>query len=124
MVLFFLLEDNGMDEEEIDPLSEAFSPEDNLPPLRRILTYYKSDNNDNRYALFSGRVVTILCGLWWWVWCQEHSRGDQGHVQGLANQISGHCVQCSVNFRLDFNSLLPCSDGRVWSHGLEGVACL
>ncbi len=34
--------------EEVDPLSDEFSPEDSLPPLRRILSYYKSDSADNR----------------------------------------------------------------------------
>ena len=41
-------EDDGV-AEEIDPLSDEFSPDDNLPPLRRILNYYKSDSTDNRY---------------------------------------------------------------------------
>lgn len=39
--------------EEIDPLSDDFSPDDSLPPLRRILNYYKSESSDNRYNLTS-----------------------------------------------------------------------
>lgn len=48
LLLFLLEEDTDDMAEEIDPLSDEFSPDDNLPPLRRVLTYYKSENNDNR----------------------------------------------------------------------------
>lgn len=49
LLLFLLDEDTDvMAEEEVDPLSEEYSPDDSLPPLRRILTYYKNENNDNR----------------------------------------------------------------------------
>ena len=34
--------------EQIDPLSDEFSPADSLPPLKRMLTYYTSESNDNR----------------------------------------------------------------------------
>lgn len=43
-------EDNEDQMEEIDPLSDEFSPDDALPPLRRILNYYKSESADNRYT--------------------------------------------------------------------------
>ena len=46
-------EDTDEPPEEIDPLSDDFSPDDNLPPLRRILSYYRSENNDNRYMWLS-----------------------------------------------------------------------
>lgn len=36
--------------EEIDPLSDDFCPDDSLPPLRRILNYYKSESTENRYV--------------------------------------------------------------------------
>lgn len=36
--------------EEIDPLSDVFFPEDSLPPLKRILSHYTSENNEDRYV--------------------------------------------------------------------------
>ena len=38
----------GEPEEEVDPLSEDFSPDDNLPPLERLDKYFQSEELGER----------------------------------------------------------------------------
>ena len=62
---FCPLDDDDNDEdgvEDIDPLSDDFYPDDNLPSLRRILNYYTSESNENRFVVC---VCVCVCVCVW-----------------------------------------------------------
>jgi len=54
--------------EVIDPLSDVFSPEANLPPLKRILSMYTSESVENRWVWLClvGGVVVLKSGRDTW----------------------------------------------------------
>ena len=59
-------EDEGGEQmEEIDPLSDIYSPEDHLPPLKRILSHYTSEISEERLVWgFGKRTFELQSGTY------------------------------------------------------------
>ena len=59
-------DDDGSDQMEvIDPLSDVFSPESNLPPLKRILSMYTSESVEDRWVWFLHGSSSDFSSDWW-----------------------------------------------------------